>query len=357
MELHKKILLGLTILITSIILYRLWCSRKDISSSIKPTPQIESYTNINIQTCGNYDLPLSQYFIKGSWNSAYVGHSSFKYNTNTMDASMVMDVLDRGCRFLDFEIYAVKIKPKDTDYTPVVGFSYSSGNGYMMNSSDPPVPFDDVLKKIALFTTDDPIFIQIRIKSAKPDMVQKVVTSIRNIIGVQNIWNANGSSIRQSQIYSQPLNTFMKKKIFIADFVNSDPEFKTLTDPFYLSTNPLLDINIPCMSYTDTLKAPIKAISLSTSDNKNGTVINSNGSSLSLKEAFPPFDYLNISNPFSYQLRDFITNHGINILPYRFYIDDTNLEEYEKLFSKTTNCPFIPMSSLLVYYSGIPVSN
>ena len=110
-------------------------------------------------------LQLSQYCIKGAFNSAF--------NGSTMDPAMITYVLSRGCRFLDFEVYY-------SEKGPVVGMS-----------DDPVTPAGDTIPLTEAFDTammdafnsncpnpDDPLFILIR-----PKLKDEYKTAMYDSIG------------------------------------------------------------------------------------------------------------------------------------------------------------------------------
>jgi hypothetical protein len=115
------------------------------------------------------NLPLKEYCIMGSYNSAITG----KY----VNLDMVKYVLSRGCRFLDFEVFYINNKKsKDIDdiYTPVV--SYVLDNKFKNLETENSILLDKVLAAAVAngFSSNspnngDPLFIQLRIKPAKVD--------------------------------------------------------------------------------------------------------------------------------------------------------------------------------------------
>ena len=213
MEFHKKILLLFVIIIASIILYRLCIKRIQINKEAKEPPKIESFVSkapLSMVNSSDLTLGINQYFIKASWNSAYSGK-------NVMDVSMVAYVLNRGCRFLDFEIYSISNDKQKNK--PVVGYSVSSqDNSYTSNyqtESNNTVDLADVLKIISksafndVPNTNDYLILQFRVKSNIPDLYQNLALDISN------------SLVRNYKI------------VLVADILNSDPMFnKLLTDKY-----------------------------------------------------------------------------------------------------------------------------
>ena len=153
--------------------------------TLLPTPDkefksIEAILNdipINNMQSINKDstvLPLREYCIKSSYNSASTG--------NYVNVEMVKLLLKRGCRLFDFEIL---YKEVDEKFIPVVGFT--TDINYNIIESKNTIPLDDVLIMIATNAyTDtspnskDPIFINLRIKSNDSAAYNAIAKSIHN---------------------------------------------------------------------------------------------------------------------------------------------------------------------------------
>ena len=118
------------------------------------------------------NLPLKEYCIMGSYNSAITG----KY----VNLDMVKYVLSRGCRFLDFEVFYINNKKSndiDELYTPVV--SYVLDKNFKNLETENTVLLDKVLVAAVAngFSSNspnngDPLFIQLRIKPTKVDKTE-----------------------------------------------------------------------------------------------------------------------------------------------------------------------------------------
>jgi hypothetical protein len=133
-------------------------------------------------------LPICQYTIKSSYNSACSGTKG--YITN----EMLMYVLSRGCRFVDFEIAYVSGKPHVIypDYGSIVKIDKHKI-----------VPLDNILKTAVTYgisnTLDlpknfkDPLFIHLRVH---PDpsynhLYQDIASSIYRNIGPNFLYNSS----------------------------------------------------------------------------------------------------------------------------------------------------------------------
>jgi len=245
MEIHKKILLILTIIIATIILYRLWSKRQKLENEpiIEPVkesfkPHTLSLYNYVIRTDSSLNtISTNQYFIKASWNTAYSG----KYN---MDLSMVVQVLNRGCRFIDFEIYSVtdSTSSSNLENQPVVGFSSDAGSNYQTSSKNTLPLYDVLLTAIttsnSLTVKNDPLYIQLRIKSGIIGLYENVMAVLIRIFGINNnsgmydnlLYKNVNKKISPNTISAMQLP--LEKNVFlIADLVNSDPMFERLINP------------------------------------------------------------------------------------------------------------------------------
>lgn len=340
MEFHKKILLLCVIIIASIILYRLCIKRIQINKEAKEPPKTESFISkapLSMVNSGDLTLGINQYFIKASWNSAYSGR-------NVMDVSMVAFVLNRGCRFLDFEIYSISNDKQK--YKPVVGYSVSSAeNSYTSNyqtESNNTVDLADVLKIISksafndVPNPNDYLILQFRVKSSIPELYQNMALEISN------------SLVRNNKMF------------LVADILNSDPMFKTmlnvndnLKSVFMIKT--VSDFNgINMMANALTLQLPIRSPVIDTNGVtvKYPNCLTCSNNNFQFTESFPDFSFFNTANPIKSDLKRFIVNYGINILPYCFYYNDNGLMEYENIFTNTSNCAFVKMSTLIQYYQN-----
>ena len=136
----------------------------------------------NVSKMGN--LPLREYCIKASYNSACTG------TYVTLD--MIKYVMSRGCRFLDFAVYYLEtstptLKSDPTlqhSRQPCVAFS-TDPTGVSMTSKNC-LLLTDVFQRVRDFAfqgpspnTADPLFIQLRIYSGDKDAYQDVAGLIQ----------------------------------------------------------------------------------------------------------------------------------------------------------------------------------
>ena len=154
----KRILFLLVILLSFYILYKLVQRRQQIFAEYEKERENEIFAEPfevmpRISPCTNMNLPLKEYAIMSSWNSAT--NESLNVSLDALDK-----VLVRGYRFIDLEIYSIDNKPN---------VSFSTQKSYDSMES-PPLLFQDVCRRIILtgFTTNngqDPLFLHLRIKN------------------------------------------------------------------------------------------------------------------------------------------------------------------------------------------------
>lgn len=346
MQIYKKILLLVIIIITTIIIVRLLRRRAEIKNP-KNEPSKEPMTNlISMMNTTNMNLSLNQYFVKSSWNSAY------DYSKNIMDLAMLKTVLKRGCRFIDMEIYSI-------DKKPVVAFS-SQPTNYNVIESNNSLPLAEVLTMvnqtafISVPNPKDPLLIQMRFKSELWEMYHNVPDIIQKSIG-NGVYIA-GPETTSASIHHSQLSLFAGKIILILDIVNSSPTLQKYiqdkTDSSknfnkYFADRTTNDYSgIYSIPNTQLLQAQTAPPTIK--ENIYVQYTNKTGNEKQMQESHPDIStsskIANITDP-----SPFIRDYGINILPYRFYMDDTGLTNYEELFSKNGNVAFLPMSTLLLY--------
>jgi hypothetical protein len=274
----------------------------------------------------NMGLPLREYFVKASMNSAYDKNGS-------MSLDALTNVIIRGCRFLDFEIYSVK-------GVPVVAYSSAGDKGSFESSNS--LALNDVLNKIstAAFSSvspnpEDPLFLFLRFKTTNP-VVYKIIKQMIDT-------NLNGT------FYTNPINKDTKlydlkqKTILIMDNMyylglQKTPialtEYKTYIFPY---------VNAFCGTIDFPLTTNVSILnqaSISPQIHEDGITTDITKWQISIPES------INATNP---SVRPFIIDYGINIIPYRFYLNDDELANYEELFSENGAVAFISMSTAVLY--------
>jgi len=317
-----------------------------------------SLSKVTIKNANNklFDLPLKELCIKASYNSACSG--------NYISLDMLKYVLKRGVRYLDFEVFYVESDNVKKILKPVV--ATSTDPDFITITSENHILLDDVLSSAVAnaFSSpcpnqNDPLFINLRIKSNNRDVYKAVAMSIDNTIKDKIYSNpdnviftnvAAGDTVNPANplsSYNTPLSNIIGRVIISIDktiFPNYINYTECTGQPCYDLKN---YINWQCGSWDMNLIiysfiTPQKLIQINndnrTTNVKTITVVNPDTTFLMNKTS---------KNP---KYSDFILKYGgCQIVPYRFYSNDSELEEYEKFFN-IHNSAFVPLSSAISYY-------
>jgi len=361
MHFYKKILVLLIIIIFTYILYRLYIKRNRIlqdenfevlgvdiglnSIGLGSSEETELHKvtkNRNSIGIGSLDaayteLPISQYVIKSSYNSAITG--------NYVNLDMLKYVLSRGCRFIDFEVYAIQNNDgPDSQYAPYVAYSTDPTNNSIDTQNK--ILLDKVLTNAVAYgfnspspNANDPLFIQLRIKSNNTKIYKMVAKSIKESID---------SRLYNEKITSKTKYSDIKGKVVIiidktirydyTDYVSCDAsnnmcvDLRTVTN--IKSGSELLKLS----TYHEVLNK------MTNPPNIKNNNINTNVRYMQL--VVPPLDNMNLKNP--NDIAAFIRDYGCQMVAYRFYIPGDELDDYEEFF-KDNGYGMVPMSFALQY--------
>lgn len=278
-------------------------------------------------------LPLREYCIKSSYNSAVTG--------SYINAQMVNHLLKRGCRLFDFEIFYIHENDK---FIPVVGYTHD--NKYNIIESKNTVPLHEIFNLIMMNAFSelspnktDPVFINLRIKSNDTGIYSAIAKTIHSTIKSQ-IYNGTvtGDTI---------LNELFNKIIIMVD--------KTI-DRNYRNHAKCDHTDLHCYDFNNYINMEsgsetVNLFNLSSligqaytpvlikDDNVNTTVSN-------IRMAIP--DKTPITrNP---EMKDYIVKYNCQIIAYMFYIIDDELNDYEEFFN-TSRSSFVPLSFALSYFT------
>ena len=326
---YKKILIVVIIIVSSYLLLRLRQKRKQIHHEFAG-PQLESFTtSIKLNNTYPQNLKLSEYCIKASLNSALNSKAS---SGPIMDCdsknpnNILKTVLERGVRFLDFEVYSVEGEP-------IIGYSSSydptNTNNEASNSpKDTFIQLSVVFKSILSMkptTVTDPLFIQLRIKTQKTELYSKIANYITQLFsGALFSGTIDGNTI---------LSEINNKIIIVMDIKNSNPSYSSATRDFKSLVNLETGKSLTVMTTSELLKSNAKRINI----NKDGVTITANEDIPAWKLTYP--DLIDSMNP---DVKTLMQAQCPNIIQCRFDLEDNNLDLYEKIF---TNQAFVPLGS------------
>ncbi len=392
MNIFRKLLLVLIVVIFTIIIFKILKERTNIYSKIeseKMKRELEPFTlapaerlkmdnsvksvaidptkfpnkiNSVVNTTSVKDLSLNQFCIKGSYNSAYSG----TYITPTM----VQYVLSRGCRALDFEVYM------DGEQRPIVGYSpdqsaINPSSKYVSNAKFP--YFKDILKtaiQSAFHSTngtaystpnkDDPLFVNIRLKTDEKNkklLFDLVQDDIRHLKQKYISYFYNGS-VNPSSTQIKAL----KKKIVIIFDGNINPQRNMGHEVnMTLGTNDsslgVINITRYYQLFPNSTQATPPTI---TSDNQVMTGYTKNSDNETVPNTNIPFKMVLPDNGKSSQpnmnIFSAIQNYGCQMNMFQYYVNDLLLIQNEDIFN-TYNGGIVPMAYCLSYTQNYSTSD
>jgi hypothetical protein len=358
MSFSKIIVIFIIIFLSIYLLLQLYIKRMEIFKSMESNgvegfaPNDGGTANpLSIQsiTSDQANLPLLQYCIKASYNSSYDG--------NNITLMALDNVLSRGCRFLDFEIYSV-------DEIPCV--SYSTDPTFSTLSSGNSLPLTDVFNEIIgnCFTGNvpnsrDPLFIHLRINTncgltnrASCSIYQQVAAIIQTTILPKIHKDENDKAIPITG--STKLSEIVGKIILVMDSsINRDYRNYAVCDASNNTTCYSLRnyINIETgnsewkkFKFSDFLNKTQNQLIV---DSTNSMVAEPTTGVLSLQLVLPDrgANVQNVSFPLSN-----IESFGCQTVAMKFYgsKNDTGLKKYEELFNEYKTA-FIPLGFVVQY--------
>lgn len=323
MHIYKKILVVGIIIIFSHLLYKLIQTRRKIM-----VKKLEPFTpnTISLQNTYPTTLTLRNYCIKSSLNSAYNG-SKYSIDCDPNNPNNILKtVLNRGVRFLDFEIYS-------QGGLPIVGYSAtydptSTQNDATNKPSDNFIQLNNVFQYILSAkptTITDPLFIQLRIKTQKTELYQIIVNYINQLFkGALYSGKITGETV---------LSDIVNKIIIVVDIQRSNASYKNSV----LQNSGLVNLetgnSINVFTTKNLIDSNVNRINI----NNDGVTITSNEKPPVWTLSYP--DILDTKNPDIYAL---MNQQCPNIIQCRFDYDDPNLALYETIFK---NQAFVPLGS------------
>lgn len=313
MRFHKIIILVLILFILTVAMI---VSPK-VNEGFGMTTQESEFKKVSIAepvtgiTSVKTNMPLREYCIMASHNTALTG----KY----VNLDMITNVLKRGCRFMDLEVYSI-------DDKPVVSHSTDGTNMDVENT----LPLGDVLNRIAgdgfsgtSPNSNDPIFIHLRIKT------EQLRSKIDAIIKDKLEPRLYKSRLSNEMMARVPISKLMGKVVIIVekDLNSKSPPLKYAN---------MESGRIDFRKYINSrLSAELITPPNILNDDKRTDVT-------IMKIVFPDTDT-------NLDAKRLISDYGAQILANRFYKPDNNLKEYEKIFSDK-GAAIVPISSMLTYF-------
>jgi len=317
-------------------------------TSTKTPSGIASY---NVSKMGN--LPLREYCIKASYNSACTG------TYVTLD--MIKYVMSRGCRFLDFAVYyletsipTLKSDPNlQHSRQPCVAFS-TDPTGISMTSKNC-LLLTDVFQRVRDFAfqgpspnTADPLFIQLRIYSGDKDAYQDVAGLIQRYFSrTQYRGKLDPATVRFADLAKNVVIVLDKNVI-------QDAVYQQTTLPQYVN---LYSGGMSMLKYSPRQLEAMLAQPVQLVDSTQMSTVSrfiavepgpeaGGGSAANRAKSFWSWIFPSTAN-LDLSLTFFTENYGTQIVEYPFYFQGDQLVGYEAFFA-AQGTAFVP------FYLAIP---
>jgi hypothetical protein len=351
MDLFKLFIVLIIIILTILIVFRIFQKRRTIlygeEGFTSGSTLISNPLSVQNITSARANLSLFEYCIKASYNSAF--------NGNNITLLALDNVISRGCRFLDFEIYSVDESPCVAYSTDPTFSTLTSGNSLLLKDV-----FNEIIGNC--FTSNapnprDPLFIHLRVNtncgignSAPCDIYQQVGAVIQTTLFTKLHVDASGNAIPVKG--ATPLSELAGKIVIVMDAsVNRDYKNYAVCDISNNKTcyNLRNYINIESggsewkkYKFSDFIN---KAQNQLVVDSTDSMVAEPTTGTLALQMVLPDVG-ANVQNA-SFPLTN-IAAFGCQTIAMKFYKNDVGLKAYEALFNEY-NTAFVPLGFAVQY--------
>lgn len=353
MHIIKKLLILVIVCITIVIIHNLLKTRAEIQlQAQRELEKREGFGESEIETMKKaaaplsigpvpekyLDLPLREFMVKSSYNSAISGEYA--------NREAILVVLKKGCRLIDFEIYTAD----DNEYV-----SYSDDFLQMdtVNTKQERLTLTDALSAVSsnAFTNsacpspDDPVFIMLRIKGQtnkdKKDVYKRVAQALTTAFPSRLYRDDKDKAIQVDG--GTNLKDIMGKVVVIFDTDGKMSNYDKLCTSSDNACSEIYNVvNLPAhisgglevYNYDDILNKPIDPV-FSKRDGLGTTI------DRFIMVMPPKNDLVSVPKP-----SDVVAAGLPQFLLYKFYADFSNLEDYENIFNYAKSA-FVPMSSVI----------
>jgi hypothetical protein len=273
------------------------------------------------------DMSLRQVIIKASSNTALTG--------SYVNLNMVTQVISRGCRFLDFQVFiknnsvvvAYSNATYDPSFTSMTSLNYVSLAGVcstiMANAFSDTAP-----------NKSDPLFVQFHLKTARSDMYDTIAQILYANLLDKLYLDSNKQAVAVTP--DTRLGDLMGRVVVLMDA----PLLKTT-----YASSCAADVTCRTLPSVVNMLTNTPTVALySEYDLLKQTHTPSTSSAYLYRIVQPTLGFYSVTtNPDVYGL---VQNYSTQVVAEAFYISDTNLLAYEQLFDKYKSA-FASMSDVI----------
>ena len=327
MDLIKKILILVIVLLAIFIIYNLLKSRQAIKKNyIKKQKEGFDTSGVSIASipAKYHSLPIREFIVKSSYNSAI-------NDKNLATKEQIKKVLERGCRLIDFEIYTRNnlefvAYSEDPEYQSMdtengglsLGDAFNTLVGYAFTMPSP--------------SPNDPLFLLLRIKNNSSESYSRIATLIDySFKNYRYKGKFNGET---------RLKDIMNKIVIVLDKISS-PNYKNFVK---CTSNPCFELSDYINIETGSVQFPKYTYgNLETLPQKPVMTNKRNGTDIQTFMMITPAQIDKIKSP---DPVDTLSKWYPQFLLYKFYDQTKELQEYENIFN-TNQSSFIPISAIV----------
>lgn len=275
---------------------------------------------------------LKDYVVKGSYNSAVTG--------NYVSTDMIKYVIERGCRFVDFEVFLIDNKPKVT---------YSVDKTYQTYETENSILLDNALASVvsSAFSRpspnyEDPLFIQLRVKSKDNSIYKMIAKSVDHSLKNKLYSKKVDSNTKLSDIMGKVVLVFDKSlNRNYAEHSQCTKEDKYCNDLTRYVNLESGTTSLYSNTFSEVLAESTYPLAL-----KDGCDLCTNVDKYRI--ALPSKQMKNEKNP---ELKDLVLGRAIQVNLFRFYLKGEELDDYEEFFNYFQSS-FVPLASVIQYYKN-----
>ncbi len=273
-------------------------------------------TNLNTNDA-QFKHNLRDYYIMSSYNCCCNGD----FNNGYVDYEALKEVIKKGARVLDFEVYSV-------DNQTVI--AASDNDNYYQKGTYNSIPFSktmDIINSYAFSAStcpnfNDPLFLHFRIKSEQPHVFDDMTKVLTSVFKQRRLGNKYNYEFGGENIGTEPLSNFLGKVIIMCDRSNKvfmktklDEIVNVTSGSHFLQSYRNYNIEYT-HNYQDLINSNKKNMGISLPDyNTNTTNMNAN---IHIKYGFQMIcmKFQNIDNNLVYYLDTFNKNgHSFILKP------------------------------------------
>jgi len=298
---------------------------------IKNNKDFLSIGNIQSMQSKYANLPLKEYCIKTSYNSATTGKS--------VNKNMVKFVLSRGCRLLDFEVFYTK---KNNTYMPVV--AESTDPEFKLFDTDNSISLESVFSTVisnAFSNTSpnkkDPLFIHLRIKTKDTNCYAEVAKLMDSILKPKLFEGEVTKETKLSELLGKIV--IVVDKTIHRDYKEYAKCKSSDTSCYDLSNYANVESGSQIINALGLMQLENQAFNppLIKDDNTSTTV-------QACKIVLPIEKSKNNAD-----MKKMILNHGIQMVGYKYNVVDENLMDCETFFNDNKG-GIVPLAAAIPYF-------